>query len=305
MNSRVVPISAALTILLLISSVGLLQKVDRVRSDATLQEVLYIPSPQTVQRLSLGYGGLLADIYWTRVVQYFGGKHHVRSQEYRLLAPLLDITTTLDPHLVVAYEFGSIFLAQSPPEGAGDPKAAERLVERGIQANPEAWRLYYHLGFIQWQELHDPLKASETFRRGSEVPGALPWMQVMAAGLAQSGGDEQTARTLWTNILQDTTDSMIRNNAVKRLRALDSDHAVETLQAYVDAYTKRFGHVPRTWGEMMEVGFMRGVPHDPMGAPYALRNGRVEVEDLDALPFITKGLPPGREASVLPRLQSK
>jgi len=28
---------------------------------------------------------------------------------YDLLYPLLDITTDLDPHLIVAYEFGSCF----------------------------------------------------------------------------------------------------------------------------------------------------------------------------------------------------
>ena len=36
-------------------------------------------SPKAVKRLSLGYDGLLADIYWTRAVQYFGG-HTSREQ---------------------------------------------------------------------------------------------------------------------------------------------------------------------------------------------------------------------------------
>jgi hypothetical protein len=27
-----------------------------------------------IKKLSLGYGGLLADIYWMRAVQYYGGK---------------------------------------------------------------------------------------------------------------------------------------------------------------------------------------------------------------------------------------
>ena len=31
--------------------------------------------------MSLGYDGLLADIYWTRAVQYFGGKHHDGAQK--------------------------------------------------------------------------------------------------------------------------------------------------------------------------------------------------------------------------------
>jgi len=69
--------------------------------------------------------------------------------------PLLEITTTLDPHLIVAYEFGSIFVAQQPPEGAGQPDTAVALVERGIRQNPGEWRLYYHLGFIHYLERHD------------------------------------------------------------------------------------------------------------------------------------------------------
>ena len=65
--------------------------------------------------MSLGYDGLLADIYWTRAVQYFGSKHHEGSRNFDLLAPLLEITTTLDPHLLVAYEYGANFLAPKPP----------------------------------------------------------------------------------------------------------------------------------------------------------------------------------------------
>jgi hypothetical protein len=305
MNNRVVFISSALTILLLLGSIPLLQMIDHERADQTLHDVLYIPSPRTVKFLSLGYSGLMADVYWTRVVQYFGGKHYVKSREYMLLAPLLDITTTLDPNLVVAYQFGSTFLAQNPPEGAGDPRAAVRLAERGIANNPQAWRLYYQLGFIYWQELHDSHAASEAFLKGSQVPGALPWMKVMAAALAQTGGERDTARYLWTNILRDSEDRLLKSNAVKRLRALDNDQAVEVLQAEVDRYKARYGRAPNSWGELIAAQQLHGIPRDPMGNQYALRNGRVEVADPDDFPFITKGLPPGKEPSVIPKLPSK
>src|SRR5437773_8898416 len=49
--------------------------------------------------LSLEYAPLLADIYWTRVVQYYGNKHVRGQANLELLWPLLDITTTLDPNL--------------------------------------------------------------------------------------------------------------------------------------------------------------------------------------------------------------
>ena len=108
------------------------------------------------------------------------------------------MTTTLDPKLLPAYQFGSVFLAQKPPEGAGNPLAAARLVEKGIQENPQAWRLYYDLGYIYWLELKDPAKAADAFERGSKVPGAHPWMRVMAAALAGHAGETETAIYMWT-----------------------------------------------------------------------------------------------------------
>ena len=53
-------------------------RVTQAAVDTVLQEMLYIPSPKIVKRLSLGYSGLLADVYWTRVVQYFGAKHQAK-----------------------------------------------------------------------------------------------------------------------------------------------------------------------------------------------------------------------------------
>lgn len=303
--SRISAVSLVICVAMLATSVATLRRIDQLREGAAIQEVLYIPSADTVRRLSLGYSGLMADIYWTRVVQYFGGKHHERSMQYKLLKPLLDITTTLDPQLLVAYEFGSVFLAQQPPEGAGDPEAAAELVQKGIRENPGAWRLYYHLGFIYFQELKDPKRASEAFLKGSEVPGAMPWMKVMAAALAQNAGEAQVARYLWTNVLNDAQDPMLRSNAVKRLQALRVDEEVSVLQQYVDRFTESFGHRPASWQEMILQQFLRAVPTDPLGNPYQLVNGRVLVAKPDELPFITKGLPAGSEPSIFSPIPSK
>ena len=111
MSSRRVTVAAAGLLLFgMAASVLLLRQVDQVRNGATLQEVLYISSPKLLKRLSLGYDGLLADVYWTRAVQYYGGSHHEKTARYELLAPLLNITTQLDPHLIPAYQFGGTFL---------------------------------------------------------------------------------------------------------------------------------------------------------------------------------------------------
>ena len=264
---------------------------DQLRAGATLEETLYVPSPKILQRLNLGYSGLLADIYWTRAVQYFGSEHHAHAREYKLLEPLLDITTTLDPHLTVAYEFGATFLAQKPPEGAGDPDAAVRLVERGVRENPSAWRLYYSLGFIHYFERHDYPSAADAFERGSRVPGAYHWMKVMAAEMSQHAGNLQTARFLWSSLYETTDNDEIRANAAKHLRALQVDEEVSVLEKLVADFHQRTGRWPANWAEMVAGGYLRGVPVDSTRRPYRLTpSGRVLVQVPEDFPFITQGL---------------
>lgn len=273
---------------------------DRLHDQIAMQEVLYLPSAKTVKAISLGYTGLMADIYWTRVVQYFGRKHLAESQTYKLLPPLLDITTTLDPKLDIAYQFGAFFLSQKPPQGAGSPDDGIALVKKGIAANPTKWRLYYDLGFIYWMEKQDYKSAAEAFATGAKIPGAQPWMWTMAGSMAQGGDQLEMARTLWTQVLDEAKDPMIRSNARTRLACINSDEAVIELQKRVDFYKERTGHAPASFQELVSAGLLRGIPMDPAGNPYVMNSyGEVVVKDQKKLPFITKGLPHGEKPTVL------
>ncbi len=128
-----------------------------------------------------------------RAVQYFGARHYAGAAHYDLLAPLLEIATALDPHLVVAYELGSNFLSPNPPNGAGMPQRAIALAEFGIRNNPDEWRLYYDLGFIYYTDLKDYAKAADAFARGSRVPKAHPFLKLLAAQMAEHAGEIETA----------------------------------------------------------------------------------------------------------------
>jgi tetratricopeptide (TPR) repeat protein len=275
------------------ASVFVLRRVDRIRPQATLDDVLYVNSPKALKRASLGYNGLLADIYWTRAVQYFGSRHHNYATSYNLLAPLLELTTALDPHLLPAYQFGASFLAPAPPHGAGQPDRAVQLMEYGIQNNPTEWRLYYNLGFVYYMDVKDYAKAAQAFARGSEVPGAHPFLKILAAQMAQHAGEFDTARMLWTATYETSQDSLIRQNALEHLRALRVDEDVTNLQSAVTRFGERTGRLPSGFSELIAAG-LRGVPRDPDGRPYRFTpEGRILLQRPDEFPFATKGLPPG------------
>ena len=287
-------VAGASVVIFLAASAVMLRRTDDLRPQASLEEVLFLSSPKVLKRASLGYDGLLADIYWTRAVQYFGGRHHAGAQSYDLLYPLLDITTHLDPQLVAAYQFGASFLAPPPPDGAGQPERAIQLMEYGVQNNPNNWKLYYDLGFVYYMNLKDYRKAADAFDRGSKVPDAHPFVRLLAAQMAEHAGDFDTARMMWSATYQNSQDRLIRQNAIEHLRALRVDEDVTHLQEAVTRFGERTGRLPANMSELASAERLPGIPVDPDGHPYKLTpEGRVEVRVPDDFPFATKGLPPG------------
>lgn len=291
---KVTAVSSALLLISMAGSVLLLRNLDQIRSGATLEEFLYISSPKLVKRLSLGYDGLLADIYWTRAVQYYGELHHRGGGRFELLWPLLNITTQLDPHFIPAYQYGAAFLTEKPPYGAGMADKAIQLLEYGIQNNPDDWRLYESLGFIYYSDLKDYQKAAEVFLRGSKRPNAHPFLAVLAAQAAEHGGERGTAQLLWSAIYETTPDKDIRSTAAWHLRALKVDETVSQLDQLVETYRQRNGHLPGSFPDMVRAGLLPEIPRDPTGHEYQLQsNGRVVVREPENFPFLEKGLPDG------------
>jgi tetratricopeptide (TPR) repeat protein len=288
--------AAAVLLFSMAGTVATLDRIDHMRRGTAAQDAIYVRSPKLLRRMSLGYTGLVADIYWTRAVQYFGEQHHAGSSDFHLLAPLLEITTELDPRILPAYEFGSNFLGPTPPNGAGQPQSALALMRYGIAHNPEQWRLYYNLGFLYYTEFKDYAGAASAFAQGAQVPGTNPFMPILAARMAQHAGEFDTARMLWSTTLQSTKDASIQENAIEHLLALQVDEAVTRLEQVVEKYRELAGHLPASMGDLERAGFIRGTQADPTGRPYKLMpDGRIEVNDPQSFPFITKGLPPGAE----------
>ncbi|HKV25095.1 MAG TPA: hypothetical protein VJN93_10940 [Candidatus Acidoferrum sp.] len=229
---------------------------------------LVLRSAKVMKAMSLEYAPLMADIYWTRAVQYYGAKHAAHDRNLKLLWPLLDLATTLDPNLLVAYRFGSTFVSEPSPRGAGEPQHGIELLERGIKANPDEWRLYEDLGYIYYFELKDYAKASAAFEKGSENPKALIWMKVMAAKIAADGESFSTSVFLWNEVYQSTKDPDVRKNAETHLQLLKVEQDCRQLDALADEYEKRMGRRPTRTGELVAEGFLKHIPVDPLGYAY-------------------------------------
>jgi tetratricopeptide (TPR) repeat protein len=253
------------------------QRVARVEQDE-----LAVRSGSLVKRMSLEYAPLMGAIYWTRAVQYYGLKHQVHDNNLELLWPLLDIATTLDPQLLPAYRFGSTFLSDSAPRGAGRPDLAARLLQRGIKANPEEWRLYQDLGNVYYFDAKDYQKASAAFEEGSKNPKAMFWMKAMAAKIAEEGDSPETSYFLWGQVYESTKDAAVKKNAEEHLKLTKVELDLKEINRIADEYEKQTGRRATRIGELMHAGLIKGVARDPEGYPYVLGEGGKAELNLDS-----------------------
>src|SRR2546429_7180424 len=272
----------------------------RVAAQNQSDETLYVSGP-TAKRLALGFNGLAADWYWMRSLQYVGRKivhfdethdAHVTFStladlDLRLLPSLLKISTTLDPQFMAPYEYGAMIL----PEINSDQ--AIELLTSGIAANPNAWRLYQHLGYVYWQR-HDYQRASELYTVGGRLAGAPPWMLAMGARMKAEGGSRNAAREMYQHLYDSSNDKAVQDMVEKQMMRLDSLDDREMISHVIAAYKEKNGRCPASWreisGQLSEVRMMSalnsiralkmdatGAPLDPSGAAYSLEDCDVDL----------------------------
>ncbi len=272
-----------LTLLLgLASVVGLSRWLDSHRppTDSKMDEEQLYLTGTVAKRISLGFNGLAADWYWMRSLQYVGRKiidvpdnvpiDNLAQLNLKLLAPLIDTTTTLDPEFIEPYQYAAVVLP------AVDLPEAIRLTRKGIAANPNAWRLYQHLGYIYWQQ-RDFQAAGEAYDQGSKLPGAPAWMVAMKAKMANEGGSRELAREIYGRMYEQAENAKVKEMARKRLLQLDSLDQRDGLRKVLTAYKARVGRCPSSWKEVepllramrVEVD-STGAPLDPTGTAYVM-----------------------------------
>jgi tetratricopeptide (TPR) repeat protein len=237
---------------------------------------------------SLGYNGLIADWYWMQSLQYIGDKvsnskeerinlDDLRSLNPRLLYPLLDTATDLDPQFLVVYSYGAVVLP------AIDPEQAIKIAEKGIANNPNEWRFYQHLGFIYWRTRNYE-KAAEVYSEGGKINGAPDFFKLMTAQMKTQGGSRETARTMYEQMYEEAQDSQTKEVAALRVLELDSLDERDAIRPLLEDFKQKNGRCPENWREVYPI--LRGQklksnknlrfdsasfsPLDPTNIPYLL-----------------------------------
>lgn len=236
---------------------------------------------------AFGMEGLAADWYFMRSLQYIGDKvlsrkdvalniEDLRDLNPRLLYPLLENATDLDPHFIGAYNYGAVILP------AIDADKAVALASKGIANNPLEWQLYQQLGYVYWR-LGRYAEAADTYDRGAAVPGAAPVMRLMAATMRSDGGSRETFRSVYRELLANSTDAAVREMSQRRLGEMDALDEREAIDKVLSEFKERNNRCAASFAEIAPMLMSVKLPDgrsfridasnrlvDPADAPYIL-----------------------------------
>jgi tetratricopeptide (TPR) repeat protein len=239
------------------------------RPEPSPKRLLYLRSGDSARRAMLTFDALAADIYWIRAIQHYGRDKKSDRVEgrFELLQPLLDLTTTLDPHFNIAYRFGAIFLSFVPPNGPGRSDQAIELLMKGLRHNPERWQFAYDIGFVHYFSTKDYAEAARWFNRAADMPHAPGWVRSLAARTSIEGGDVDGADALFAE-LASSSEAAIRQVGERGRLQIRALRAIDQLNGMVAKFHEDTGRYPAGWDDLIRAGRLPGIPHDETGSPF-------------------------------------
>lgn len=236
---------------------------------------------------ALGAEGLIADWYWMKALQYVGEKiiksdqpirlDDLRELDPRLLYPYLDNATSLDPQFLEAYSYGAVVLP------AIDQAQAIKIAQKGIDNNPNEWRLYHQLGYIYWT-LKDYETAARVYEQGAKIENAPAWMKLMSPRLKAEGESRETARAMYKQMFDQSSDEQIKETAALRLLQLDSFDEQDLIRQALQRFRSANDRCAGNWRELFPALRSEKLPNgknlrfaaadlapiDPTNVPYVL-----------------------------------
>jgi len=220
----------------------------------------------------MGFHHLVADLIWLNIVQVLG-EQVITEQDYEWLHHALDVVVTLDPQYSYVYDAGGTVLA----ELAHRVDWSNRLLEKGVEANPAVWRIPFVLGFNYFFHLHDYVRAGEYMGRAARIPGRPLYVDTLAARLYVEGGSPSLALSYLESMIEQTTDPVLQKIYTERHKEVLIDRDLRILDQAVVRYREAVGATPQDLSDLEKKGFLRTIPDEPFGGKYRIdvRSGKV------------------------------
>ena len=178
-----------------------------------------------------GLREMVAGILWVQSDEYF------HTGQFDAILPVIRLVTWLDPRQIEVYSTGAWHIGYNftDEQNRSDRRyipLALRLLEEGVQNNPNTYELFYDTGYMYWHKIDDeyPL-AVDWFKQAIAKPdiATIPAIKSILASAYQRNGqiDEAldyywTLQQEWQSAFEKTKDPQMRSSKDTQERNVDN-----------------------------------------------------------------------------------
>jgi tetratricopeptide (TPR) repeat protein len=257
----------------LISFMGLKLHLDnQFREKVPGSSIIYIPTGRYLKFATLGYSSLAADIIYLWAIQYYSTTEITNRFDY--LEHIFTIITELDPKYLDPYEIGAIIAVYE----AGNFDLAFKILDKGLENNPDEWLFPYEAGHYAQRLLKDYELAREYYRKAMAIPGAPAQTRRLFANALFETMDYQKSWETWLEIYQTAQDERTKKIASNHLYRVKAAVDTDNLARAAAQYKNRYGRYPETLDRLAAAGLVAEIPKDLDGKDYVYDPGTGEVK---------------------------
>jgi hypothetical protein len=198
----------------------------------------FVPSPKVARAVSFGFDAIIADYHWLQAVQAVGGDAIVEADTARHLGKLIDVVTTLNPHVGHPYRFAAVWLTHDEEL----VREGNALLRRAIKHHPDDWRNHFYLGFNHFYYLAEYPEAASAIEAAMHLPNAPAYLSRLTARLKSQHADIDVAEVFLRELLRSTEDEDARAKLQSALDEIEIEYKARHLDRARTAYQELVGH---------------------------------------------------------------
>lgn len=234
------------------------------------EKFFYLPPVKLVEVIGGRFKNLAADFFYINGVMAVTDKFRDREKRVEWIQDNFGLAVYLDPELTEAYFFSGVVLSR---DRTGMEKGIEFL-EKYRYLNPSDWRIPYWIGFNYFQ-LGDYLTAAKFYEQAAGLPGSPGYLRSNQAFLYYRAGRADLGIMYLRALKQSVKDDRQLKWIEIKLLWLEN---IVFIQDTLNRFTAAYGRLPAGLNELVEKGFMSGVPKDPFGREYYLDADKGEIK---------------------------
>jgi hypothetical protein len=186
----------------------------------------FVPNPALARATAIGFDALLADYHWLQAIQIVGSKTVIDAETSSHLGKVVDVVTTLNPHVGHPYRFAAVWLNHNEEQ----VREGNRLLRRAMKNHPEDWRNPYYLGFNHFFYLYEHEQAAEALEVALALPGSPAYLGRLVARLKSQHADIDVAEVFLREMLERTEDP----TTIAKLEGALDEIEIEYKARYLD-----------------------------------------------------------------------